>query len=40
MMVVEFDNEAALKSWMDQEPYIQKGVWKKIEVHPFRVAQV
>ena len=40
MMVVEFDKEEDFQAWMDTEPYIVKGVWKKIEVHPFRVAQV
>ncbi len=40
MMLVEFNNESDLKAWMDAEPYMLKGVWTKIEVHPFRVAQV
>lgn len=40
MMVVQFETEEELRSWMDQEPYIQKGVWQKIEIHPFRVAKI
>lgn len=39
-MIVEFNTEEDLKKWMDEEPYIAKGVWKKIDVFPFRVAQV
>ena len=39
-MVVQFETPEQLKEWMDNEPYIVNKVWKKIEVHPFKVADV
>jgi uncharacterized protein YciI len=40
MMLVEFDSPADLQDWLDVEPYVQEGVWKHIDVKPFRQAQV
>jgi len=40
MMVMQFDTEQALREWMDTEPYITGNVWQKIEVRPFKVADV
>jgi uncharacterized protein len=40
VMIVQFENEDAFKEWYDHEPYITNGVWKNIEVKPFRVAEV
>lgn len=40
MMLVQFDTEAELKAWMDTEPYITGKVWDKIDVRPFKVAEV
>ncbi len=40
MMVVQFNSEQELKEWMDTEPYITGKVWEKIEVKPFKVADV
>jgi uncharacterized protein len=40
MMVVQFPSEKELQEWMDHEPYIQGNVWQKIEVRPFKVADV
>ena len=40
MMVVQFASEAALKAWMEEEPYILGKVWQHIDVKPFRVADV
>ena len=39
-MVVQFETPEELKNWMNTEPYIINNVWKKIEVHPFKVADV
>ncbi len=39
-MVVDFESREALQNWLDQEPYILQSVWQKIEIHPFRVANV
>lgn len=40
MMVVQFASPEELEQWMQTEPYITGRVWKKTEVHPFRVAGV
>ena len=39
-MILQFENPQELQNWMDSEPYIQKKVWEKFEVKPFRVANV
>ena len=38
MMVVDFPDRAALDAWLAIEPYAVGGVWREVEVHPFRVA--
>ena len=40
VMVLQFETEADFKHWYSNEPYILSGVWKTIEVKPFRVANV
>lgn len=40
IMIVQFENEEELKQWMDSEPYITENVWQKIEVKPFKVADI
>lgn len=40
VMIVQFETEADFQEWFAQEPYINQGVWKSIEVKPFRVADV
>ena len=40
IMIVQFETEDDFKRWYDNEPYITGGVWKEIEVKPFRVAEV
>ena len=40
VMIVQFETEAALNEWLSQEPYINGKVWEKIQVRPFRVADV
>jgi uncharacterized protein YciI len=39
-MILQFDSEEGLKKWMAEEPYIQNGVWKDLQIKPFRVAEV
>ena len=34
----EFPDRAALDAWLDREPYVKEGVWRKIEVKPLRIA--
>jgi uncharacterized protein YciI len=40
IMIVQFETQDDFQNWYDNEPYITQGVWKTIEVKPFRVADV
>jgi uncharacterized protein YciI len=40
MMVVQFETEDELVKWMSHEPYITGKVWQKIEVKPYKVADL
>ncbi|AFK03572.1 YCII-related protein [Emticicia oligotrophica DSM 17448] len=40
VMIVQFENDEKMKEWYDNEPYIQQGVWKFVEVMPFKVADI
>ena len=40
VMIVQFETEDQFTNWYNNEPYITGGVWKIIEVKPFKVAEV
>lgn len=40
VMIVQFETKEEFQKWYDNEPYITGGVWKTIEVKPFRLAEV
>jgi uncharacterized protein YciI len=40
IMIVQFETQDDFQEWYDNEPYITQGVWRTIEVKPFRVADV
>lgn len=40
MMLLDFETEADLLAWQAVEPYILRGVWGKIDIKPFRQANV
>lgn len=40
VMVVQFETKEEFDHWYANEPYILGGVWKAIEVKPFKVADV
>jgi len=40
VMIVQFENDEKMQEWYDNEPYITLGVWKSIEIKPFRVANI
>lgn len=40
VMIVQFETQEDFDHWYATEPYIVNGVWKDIEVKPFRVANV
>ena len=39
-MVVQFESKEQLQGWLDTEPYITGNVWEKIDIRPFKVADV
>jgi uncharacterized protein YciI len=40
MIIVQLENEEAAQQWVNEDPYIKGKVWEKIEILPFRVANV
>lgn len=40
MIVYDFPDRKSLDEALLDEPYITKGVWKKIEIRPFRLATI
>ncbi|MFN8241515.1 MAG: YciI family protein [Bacteroidales bacterium] len=40
MVLYDFPDRAALDERLKEEPYLTKGVWKKIEIMPFRLAHI
>lgn len=40
VMIVQFETKEEFDHWYANEPYILGGVWKVIEVKPFKVADV
>lgn len=40
MMVVDFDTESHMNEWLQNDPYVTGNVWEKIDVKPFRKADV
>ena len=40
MILYEFPDRKALDEKLQDEPYITDGVWKRIEIKPFRLAKI
>jgi len=40
MVVYDFPDRQSLDARLKAEPYITEGVWKKIEIQPFRLAKI
>ena len=38
VVLAEFPSRADLDAWLAREPYVREGVWKNIEIKPFRLA--
>jgi uncharacterized protein YciI len=38
MLLVDFPDRAALDAWIEADPYVTGGVWREIEVSPYRAA--
>jgi hypothetical protein len=39
-LVLQFETDEEFDDWKKQEVYILNNVWDKIEIYPFKVAQV
>lgn len=39
-LILQFKTEAELERWKEHEPYITMGVWDKVDVNAFRIADV
>jgi hypothetical protein len=37
-LLVEADDERALRTWLENDIYHREGVWKSFEIYPFRRA--
>ena len=40
MLIVNLENEAAVKEWINADPYLTAKVWEEIKIFPFRIADV
>jgi hypothetical protein len=40
MIVYDFPDRQSLDAKLENEPYFTEGVWKKIEIRPFRMAKI
>jgi uncharacterized protein YciI len=38
MLLVDFPGKEDVDAWLARDPYVTDGVWKEVEVHPFRTA--
>lgn len=38
VLIVDFPTRQDVDAWLSADPYVTKGVWKDIEVHPYRAA--
>ena len=38
MLLVDFEDRTGVDAWLARDPYVTDGVWKEIEVRPFRAA--
>jgi uncharacterized protein YciI len=40
MMLMEFESRELLNEWLNADPYITGGVWRSVQVLPFRKAPI
>lgn len=40
IIVYDFPDRQSLDAKLNDEPYVTEGVWKKIEIQPFRLARI
>ena len=37
-ILADFETRDELDAWLRNDPYVTEGVWRHVEVHPFRTA--
>ncbi len=37
-MIVEFYSRETMEAWLRNDPYVTAGVWREINIHPFKIA--
>lgn len=40
MLVVDLPNIAEVETWLNEDVYVTEKVWEKIEILPFKIAEV
>lgn len=35
MLIVDFENQEAVKHWLAEEPFNQSGVYQEVEIYPY-----
>ena len=40
MLLIEFESQEAMDSWLAIEPYLVNRVWERVDIRPFRRADV
>jgi uncharacterized protein YciI len=38
ILLVDFPDRTAVDAWLAADPYVTEGVWREIEITPFRAA--
>ena len=39
-LIVQFETPETLQEWLNNNPYIKGEVWDRIEIKPFKVAEI
>ena len=39
-LILQFETEQELEHWKANDPYVTSGVWERVEVKAFKIAQV
>ena len=39
-LIMQFDTDQQLSAWLAEEPYLLEKVWEKVDIKPFKVAEV
>lgn len=40
MLIVELESEAAVWQWLNKDVYVTGKVWERIQIFPFKIAEV